>query len=95
MSKRLHILEMPLNRPTCAWCGKKLRPISIDEYLKTPGGASVHVVKRTFRKWAGYGTRVMLSTASSSRVPLFDKLQCALEFAQASFRGGFRRKGVN
>ena len=84
MTKRLPIEGLPDERPVCPWCGRKLVPVTIDRRTKRSGDvgdfASGDVIARKFHRWKGYAE-------------LFDRLQCALEFALASYRAGYRMRG--
>lgn len=73
------ITGMPTERPVCAMCGKKLRPI-IHEKHEQRDGASVLgvIVSRTWAGWSGYGP--------------FHSLGCALEFATLAHKAGYRRQ---
>ena len=75
-SKRPPISGIPSIRPVCQWCGKKLRPWTEDTY--EGGRWSGQMVAR---KWAGW----------RSYRGLFHSLGCALDFAAAAHKGGYRR----
>jgi hypothetical protein len=67
---------LPVERPVCVWCQKKLRPVSNGVYES--GKLSGALLRRTFVRWDAYRD-------------VFCTLQCALNFADASYRGGYRR----
>ena len=66
-------------RPLCAWCARKLRPTVNEEREGT--AVRGRIVRRTFVRWNAY--EGVFCTAS-----------CAIAFAGASYRGGYRRNPV-
>lgn len=82
--KRPPIEGMPEPRPLCAWCRRKLRPVVNCEWngSKAIGAALAYqarVTRRTWTRWDSYEE-------------VFCTTRCAIKFAGASYRGGFRRK---
>lgn len=68
---------MPAERPRCAWCNAPLAAILNTEH--TDGDHQKPVVRRVFVRWSAYEG-------------LFHNTGCAIRFAGASYRGGYRRK---
>jgi hypothetical protein len=68
---------MPAERPRCAWCDRQLRPYIDVE--RADGSWSGRVVRRTWIGWRAYEG-------------VFDTATCAIKFAGASYRGGYRRR---
>ncbi len=77
------IQGLPAERPRCQHCDRPLRPV-VDRthHPLVGGGSSFRVKTRTFRRWTSYRG-------------LFCTLGCALNFAEAAHRAGYRivRKG--
>lgn len=67
---------MPKDRPRCAWCDKLLRPRL--DIKHEDGNYSKRVLRRIFLGWNAYEDLFCTST-------------CAVRFAGASYRGGYRR----
>jgi len=78
-NQRPPIDGMPDPRPLCAWCARKLRPTVNEEREGT--AVRGRIVRRTFVRWNAY--EGVFCTAS-----------CAIAFAGASYRGGYRRNPV-
>jgi hypothetical protein len=68
---------MPKERPLCAWCGCKLAPAV--RYTHADGQWVGKVIRRQWVGWRAYEGA-------------FHSATCAIRFAGASYRGGFRRK---
>jgi hypothetical protein len=80
---------MPEPRPLCPWCDRKLRPV-VD--VKTAKDAlagpkpfqagdvyyTTGVIRREFVRWSAYQN-------------VFCSATCAVAFAGAAYRGGYRR----
>lgn len=89
MRKRIPIQGIPTERPTCKGCSRKLRPTSTDKERQVPTkvdtpegtfhGHRTETASRTFLAWDGYDG--------------FHTLNCALRFAIAAFKGGYRVQG--
>lgn len=88
---RPRIEGMPAERPVCAWCSRKLKPVVDDERVPAkaytgepiqPGDifAAESYTRRVWRRWDAYEG-------------VFCTLLCSMRFAGAAYRGGYRRKG--
>lgn len=77
-NRRPPIERLPVDRPRCAWCDRQLRPI-VDE-IRNPSQETTapRLLRRIFVQW-----REIERAFCSSK--------CAVLFAGASYRGGFRR----
>lgn len=71
------------DRPRCAWCGRKLAPrLELFWNGQKSAGASLAIGARVTRRvWLGW----------SAYEGVFHSMRCALRFAGASYRGGYRR----
>jgi hypothetical protein len=78
-SRRPPIEGMPEQRPICQWCGVKLTPWTRTH--EEGVGNARRMVKREFGGWNGYPTHE----------PLFHSTGCAIKFATACHRAGYRR----
>ena len=75
------IENLPATRPHCVFCGKLMPMMTDYTREERPGGSSTSVVlRRVWRRWDGYPWRE----------PLFHSLSCALKFAIAAHRAGYR-----
>jgi len=72
------IEQMPAERPRCAWCDRLLKPRVENVYSQEPQLWLRRIVRRTFIRWR---------TVEG----VFDTNRCAIRFAGASYRGGFRK----
>jgi hypothetical protein len=71
-------------RPKCANCNKPLAPLFTMVWDNKPGGG-MHAIAKVWNHNIGGGY--------SSYHGLFHTQQCAIMFAAAAHRAGFRRKG--
>lgn len=78
-NKRPPIEGMPAERPVCAYCGRQLKPEVHNHYDEAAKLWKRRIVRRTFEGWRSYEGA-------------FDTTACAIAFAGASWRAGFRRK---
>jgi hypothetical protein len=70
---------VPAERPRCAWCARPLKPSVDNHYSDEPQIWKRRIVRRTFAGWRAYEG-------------VFDVQGCAIRFAGASYRAGFRRQ---
>lgn len=80
--KRLPIEGLPPERPLCPNCGRKLAPVTIDTRVDANGQPSKNwdawvATRRVFTRWSSYQG-------------LWCRLRCALDFATAAHRAGYR-----
>lgn len=68
------------NRPRCAWCGQRLKP-RINNIEKKVGDTIHFRTEISRRVFAGY----------EAYDGLFHSLRCALDFATAAHKVGYRR----
>lgn len=68
-------------RPECAFCARYFQPQVHNEYKshENKDPLAPHVVRRVFKYWRSYRG-------------LFCTTGCAIDFAEASYRGGYRRQ---
>lgn len=80
--KRPPIEGIPKDRPRCPGCGKLLEYRTEDtmERRDSEGFTRYVLVRRVFARWGGYLGR-------------WHSLRCALQFAEAAYKAGFRLKG--
>lgn len=78
-NKRPPIDGMPAERARCAWCERALRPQVINHYDDHPKAWKRLIIRRTFAGWRAYEG-------------VFHSTGCAIAFAGASYRGGYRRR---
>jgi hypothetical protein len=78
--KRPPVQGMPSEQPHCPWCNRRLKFWTKDEYKD--GKQFGDVIARTFHAWTGY---------PNSNTPIFDRLTCAVQFATACHKAGYRR----
>jgi hypothetical protein len=71
---------LPLDRPRCQHCA---RPIGYFSDSERSHEVPSRIVRRVFRFWKGYGQVV-------DGVPRWCTLRCALAFANAAHRAGYR-----
>jgi hypothetical protein len=76
--RRPAILGLPAERPRCAWCNRPLRPDVRNTYSDDPLWRR-RIIQRHFNGWR-------------TIEGVFDTNGCAVKFAGASYRGGYRRK---
>jgi hypothetical protein len=73
---------LPKVRPVCPWCGKPASYWTTDHRRQVNGDVGTFgsgpIVRRTFARWNLYNG-------------IFDRLVCALAFATASYKAGYRR----
>lgn len=82
MRNRPPVENMPTPRPVCPMCSRPLRYWTNDTPELREGGSSTgRILRRVFYRWRGY----------PNRAPIFDRLECALDFALAAHRAGYRR----
>lgn len=77
-NQRPPIAGMPTERPRCAWCDRGLKPL-VDDTWNGDRGLGRRMIARVFLRWRAYES-------------VFCTTRCAIRFAGASYRGGFRRK---
>lgn len=77
--KRPRVEGVPEERPRCEWCARRLRPSVVNHYTGETESWKRTIVRRTFSGWQSY-------------VGAFDTKDCAVAFAGAAFRAGYRRK---
>jgi hypothetical protein len=70
---------VPAVRPRCAWCDRPLKPSVDNHYSDEPQIWKRRIVRRTFAGWRAYEG-------------VFCVQACAIRFAGASYRGGYRRQ---
>lgn len=76
---RPELVGVPTDGPRCPWCKRRLKYETVDELGEVWPHARPIVVRRVFKAWRQpYGA--------------FDRLACALDFAQAALAAGYRRK---
>jgi hypothetical protein len=72
---------MPAERPVCAYCGRRMQPITDHQREHGKGWGTGRIIRRVFKFWKAYPTY---------RDPIFDTKECALKFAVAAHRAGYR-----
>lgn len=79
--------NLPAERRLCDYCGRKLMPVTRDEYEYIPGQGRSNLyrrmTKRTFQYWRAYGRE---------RGAMFCRWRCALNFAEACYQANMRIK---
>lgn len=82
---------LPAHHPRCPWCDRPLL-MHVKEFdaagVSRWAGGRKPYARIVFEGWRGYGS----TRWATGTIPIFDRLRCALDFAEASYRGGFRRK---
>ena len=91
------ILDLPRERPSCAWCGRPLAPVVSFEYERamvppqTFGGTDGLQVTTVEGHREVYRRRRFIRWDCYNG--LFHTLKCALAFATAAHAAGYRRRG--
>jgi hypothetical protein len=84
-NKKLVPIEgMPDKRPNCVFCDKPLRPLVKNTYDNHEARHYGKVTKRDFEGWQGY------SIERGNQWDKFCTHGCALAFAAAAFKAGYR-----